>query len=315
MIDKLYISTFNFDWSKSDSVLINKKNAKELLSGAQKINCHTSIEDLACWHLIDQIVDAATEVYIYDLNCNSKFSNENFLSYGKLFNTLNKFKHKIKTPYATVSIDDICNPLVKRNTQESVLWTAGCSITYGIGVSQNQRYGSIVADYFNTKELCLAGPGRSIEWAANQILMSDIQKNDLVIWGITNVARINVWNNWKSAGYSSAMIHKIPKHLQYWSLDYYHSETNCMLALQAIKNVIHFCKKIQAKLYLVNLLDLSWVGLSLSELSNSIDLTKDLLLDSNDVLQFIDLGVDKMHPGPNQHKQYAETIINFIKEN
>ena len=77
--------------------------------------------------------------------------------------------------------------------------------------------------------------------------------------------------------------------------------------------VNNFCGKIGAKLYLANMLDITWVGVVFQNFKNFIDLTYDLQIDKNHI-QFIDVGSDNIHPGPLQHQQYSEKLYNFIKE-
>jgi hypothetical protein len=77
-----------------------------------------------------------------------------------------------------------------RKTDSSQLWIAGCSITHGEGVSENTRYGQLLAERLNTKVSFLTRPGSSIAWAADQILRSDIRPGDTVVWGITSHTRL-----------------------------------------------------------------------------------------------------------------------------
>ena len=81
--------------------------------------------------------------------------------------------------HCTVTNLDLCyfnptiNPLADlRKTENTQLWFAGCSFTYGVGVDSSQRYGQLVANHFNLPCSFLSKPGSSIAWAADQILRS-----------------------------------------------------------------------------------------------------------------------------------------------
>jgi hypothetical protein len=135
-----------------------------------------------------------------------------------------------------------------------------------------------------------------------------------VVWGLTNVPRITISKNWNFTsvtidGYST----EVKKENQYWSLDYFESETQVLTVLREILQVVNFCQKIKVKLYLANILDIAWLRIALTDFNNFIDLTQGLKINGN-TINFIDLGTDNMHPGIKQHQQYAEKLYNFIKE-
>jgi len=77
----------------------------------------------------------------------------------------------------------------ERLSNERHLWVIGCSVTSGVGVSEKERFGDIISSRLNLPVITLAKPGASIEWAADQILTSDINKDDIVIWGLTGATR------------------------------------------------------------------------------------------------------------------------------
>jgi GNAT superfamily N-acetyltransferase len=82
-----------------------------------------------------------------------------------------------------------------RKSTEKQLWTVGCSISHGVGVELNQRYGHLLSEDLNLPVSFLTKGGSSVIWAADQILRSDIQCNDLIIWGITSSPRAPWFNN------------------------------------------------------------------------------------------------------------------------
>jgi hypothetical protein len=162
-------------------------------------------------------------------------------------------------------------------------------------------------------EITLSKGGTSIYWSADQLLRSDIRESDVVVWGLTNVPRIEIARSWNFDSTTITGYYSKDKEHQYWNPDYFESETQVLFALRSILQVVNFCQKIKAKLYLANIFDVAWISVMLKDFKNFIDLTRDLSIVGN-TITFIDLGSDNEHPGPRQHQQYAEKLYNFIKE-
>jgi hypothetical protein len=309
-IDTLYISHQNFDWNGNNSVLLNRHNIDKTISSVDNINCHTSVEDLFCEN-ISVACNGASKIILVDLDETVNITNNNCFSYGRLFNELARHPSKINLSTWKTDFNFLKNT---RTNNSPVLWTAGCSVTYGTGVEYSSRWGSLLASYLNLPEVTLSQGGSSIFWAADQLLRSDIRPGDIVVWGLTNVPRISISKNWNFTSVTiDGYFTKVKKENQYWLLDYFESETQVLTALREILQVVNFCQKIKIKLYLANILDIAWLSIALADFNNFIDLTQGLKINGN-TINFIDLGSDNSHPGPKQHQQYAEKLYNFIKE-
>lgn len=309
MINKLYISTVEYNWNNVNSILIDRHNIDEIISRTDMVDCHTSPEDLYCEN-ISVACNGANEIVLVNIDETVIVTNNNCFLYGRLFNELTRHKNKIKEFVCKKDLNFLKNT---RSTSDPVLWTAGCSITTGTGVTATERWGSLLANSLNLTEISLAQEGSSIWWSVDQILRSDIKQGDIVVWGLTNVPRVEYSNNWNFISTNVTAYLRVPKKNQYYTLDYFESETQVLFALREILQVINFCQKIKVKLYLVNLFDIAWIGVRLRDFENFIDLTQDLVIKGN-TIEFIDLGTDNIHPGPRQHQQYAEKIFNLIKE-
>lgn len=192
-----------------------------------------------------------------------------------------------------------------RKTEDRQLWSVGCSVTHGQGVTTTQRYGQLIADYMQLPASFLTCSGSSITWAADQILRSDIRKNDIVIWGLPNWGRIPYYDSTT----------KIVKHVTPWYYDQYPNFITVISpdrlsdhdllyqSITSIYQVINFCNKIEAKLIIAGLLiDNDFISYT-TNIPNYIH-----LFDT-----FIDVGNDNKHPGPLTHKWYSEEIINGFK--
>ena len=123
---------------------------------------------------------------------------------------------------------------------------------------KKQTYGYLLSQKLNLPISTLATPGSSISWAADQILRSDIQENDIVVWGLTSENRLTFWDeDTKSVSHLLPNIpnnHKLntdlPKSLLEKLLVH---KTNFFTSVQRIFEVVNFCKKTKAKLLMFNI--------------------------------------------------------------
>ena len=310
MIDNLYISTVDYNWGRAKSTLLTHKNIDVVIKSVDKINCHTSIEDLVCDN-INKACSNAREITLVNLDENVQTTNINNFAYGRLFHELVRNKHKVQN----FEYKKIFNQLRQsRCTDGPVLWAAGCSVTDGHGLPSTQyRWSELLGKKLNMPYINLAKGGTSIFWSADQILRSDIRHNDIVVWGLTNCSRVEISDNWEFNSVTASVYDLLDQEHQYWNLDYFNRQTQFLKIICNILQVNNFCKKIGAKLYLANILDVSWTAVALQNFENFIDLTHTLQI-VKDRVQFLDLALDNQHPGQRQHQEYAENIFNFIKE-
>lgn len=202
----------------------------------------------------------------------------------------------------------------QRNTDDVQLWTVGCSFTYGMGVPKDKRYATLLSNRLNLPLALLARPATSITWARDQILRSDIRKNDLVVWGITSWNRYAHYNEDKNtlehihAGY----FQWFPSFNQVSSPDRLMEPTLLYNAINAIEQVINFCDKVGAKLILAGLLISPNLGEYLkNKYTNYIHLI-DFWGEGD--LRYLDLAPNDLHPGLLSHEYYASNIINLAQE-
>ena len=310
MINELHISTIYHDWQSTNLVLADQSNIDKLIAQSAVVNCHTSVEDLSCSNL-SKACTHAQKIIVVNIDQNIQTTNDNNGSYGRLFYELHRNRHKVQNFEFTKTFDNLQQ---QRNTDDPVLWNVGCSVTKGIGVLDDQRWGALLASMLGVNEINIAAGGSSIFWAADQLLRSDIRPNDIVVWGLTTIARVETSVNWDLQILATINHYvQLDKKYQYWNIDYFDSETQALKAIRHVLQVENFCKKIGAKFYIANILDISWLAMAFKDFENFIDLTQDLPIIDNK-LQFVDIGIDNLHPGPTQHIQYAEKLYNFIKD-
>jgi len=196
-----------------------------------------------------------------------------------------------------------------RKTDLKQLWIIGCSISHGIGVADNERYGHLLSQTLQLPVSWLTKGGSSIQWARDQILRSDIRKDDILCWGITNTVRFSY--------YKDKILHIHPGFYQdnKWfnniiPIDQLDSEDQLYQCVTAINQVSNFCEKIGAQLFMIDVFshEQNLIREYCSNLKNF-----STVLDNKDLS--IDLGTDKKHPGPLQHKIYAKKFLNMIEKN
>lgn len=313
-ISKLYISHSKYKFNNRTK-LLDCSNLSEILSSLKEEEYHTSINDLG-YKNIQKAVQHAKEIILIDLNVfkNELIDNDYFV-YGRLVNELYRVREKVRgfewvdNFHYTFFNDTI----QKRESNNTLLWTSGCSVTYGTGIERHERWGYLLSKLLNLTEVSISNPGASIAWATDQILRSDLRSGDIVVWGLTDISRVEYAKNWQLYAIPVTGYSQLPENLQHYNLDYFDSQTKFVQAIKNILQVKNYCDKVGAKLFLANLLDSTYFNCVFSSLSNYID----FCIESpyNNKLEFLDLGSDNSHPGPKQHQYYAEKIYQLIKEN
>lgn len=235
---------------------------------------------------------------------------------------LNLVPDTVNVSGMTCSIQDP-NPVVdSRKTENAQVWSVGYSITHGIGIEPNQRYGQLVADQLDMQCSFLTRPGAAIDWAADQVLRADLRKNDVVLFALTNLERITYYHEHQLINVNIAMFEDIgvfDKFFNYESFvrtEDFFSHNTMYRHLYAIKQVINHCDLIGAKLFLIgeshgacNLLSYYRSQKNYIHMHYPIKFEKNIL-DVGD--SYIDYGNDKSHPGPLQHQYYKQVILDRI---
>ena len=199
-----------------------------------------------------------------------------------------------------------------RKTTKKQLWVAGCSISHGIGVVSNQRYGQLLSGELNLPVSFLTKGSSSVIWAADQILRSDIQHNDLVVWGITSMQRAPWFNNSKLNHIHIRNYEQDPGLDRAFSFDYFTSDDIIYRTVCSIFQVINYCEKIGANLLLVSLVDNGTLLEYLKDYHNLLQVG--FLWGRNLEELWIDIGSDGLHPGDKTHEFYADEILAKIKQ-
>lgn len=291
-----------------DAYLVTSDNVYDKHQGT----VYTSIGDLDNLKQFIDILSTATRIVYSPPTTWPKTSNDAIL-YSIAHTTLHYLY--LVTSLRNIPIDNL-PPLsilldttpTSRKTSKTQLWTVGCSTTVGIGVDITERYSNLVAKDIDINLSVLAHPGSSIVWAADQILRSDIIADDIVVWGLTDVNRFPWIIDNKLQHITIDYYKKNPEFNKLISIDTFNSKHRLYEALTAIKQVQNFCNKVNVKLLLVGI----HANIELSRHLVAENFISINLLELGD--KFLDLGTDKLHPGPQTHKFYSEKILNKLQQ-
>lgn len=198
-----------------------------------------------------------------------------------------------------------------RKTQQAQLWIVGSSTSHGVGVDNATRYGQLLADRLRLHASFLTAPGSAITWAADQILRSDIQNGDIVVWGLTTINRTPYYINNKLHQITSTSLVRSAIHSKLLSPETLTSDHLFYQSLTSIFQVINFCKKNNATLIVASLDD-DVISHYVANTSNFIMLYH--LWGRGSDSTNIDVGSDGVHPGPRSHQFYADQIYQKIQQ-
>lgn len=246
-----------------------------------------------------------TEKYLQSLVVNNKRTVEGF------------------TPTPPLDLEEMLQLAGNRSSDGPQIWCVGCSISKGNGIDPEQRYGQLVANELGLPISFLTVSGTGIQWAADQILRSDIRPGDIVIWGLSSHLRLNYFtdhvrhvfgvgvevftaiipNKGNTVKSSTTTDSNNNAKIRLEDLD---SPNNLYHQLVDIFKVINFCNKIGAKLILANLLGQAFT-VYLEDRPELVNLYGMIGIDSLEI--FTDFGSDNVHPGPKMHRYYADEIL------
>lgn len=305
----LYIGGKSYNWSNvtKDAVLCTNQNIEQLIKENRDV--YTSLDDVILSNFC-KLIDVANEIIFVE---NEEITNTQLLFINAL---LYPHVHSKKIRGATFSEGPSIKLSDRRKSSKCQLWVAGCSISHGCGVDNHQRWGSLVGSALDLSVSFLTYPGSSIEWAADQILRSDIQNGDIVCWGITNPERFLHYTNAGDQQHINSRFFET--HKQSMSLNYNMIEDKSLIykSINYIHQVNNFTKKLGATL--VCGIILPPVTESFGELLTGLRDIKKVFFDRDFLaptdLKFLDLGSDNLHPGPLQHQEYANKFLDKLKE-
>jgi hypothetical protein len=186
-------------------------------------------------------------------------------------------------------------------------WAVGCSVTVGVGVALDQTWKECVSCTLNLPYTDLCAEGSSILWQSDQICQSQIRQDDLVLWALTTQPRLPVIRN-------NQLFHLTPGEYklhaeinQEFPIDLLLSTTLVYHNIQAVRRAENFCQAVGARLIVLSVIyDV--------EQADQLYKIREFHQVCRGPKTWIDLGTDNMHPGPAQHKIFAENFLKIIAQ-
>ena len=293
------------------ATLVTQQNCNALVSGTYYISLG-EFDDLQSF--VNTLSQASTLIYVpvkYWSDTKDQFSymqhwTEFYLMFFKDRKTVTVNSNSV----VNKELDTWLELAATRQVDTAQLWIAGCSVTHGIGVEADQRYGQLIANELEMPVSFLTASGSSIIWAADQILRSDIRSGDTVVWGITHVYRFPYYykDNIKHVTYRTYKTDT--KFDSIISLDQLTNKNTHYRAVVAIHQVVNLCQKLGVKLFLGGILVDSYFLPYVTDLPNYTQMFG--LHTGDHSHEFFDIGSDNSHPGPLTHQYYAKTFLDRI---
>jgi hypothetical protein len=193
-----------------------------------------------------------------------------------------------------------------RKVSESQLWVAGCSITNGTGVSKNQTFKEIIAQKLKLEYSDLSRSGSSIIWQSDQITRSNLQPNDIVVWGLTSPNRLPVFDQ-DIVHLSSSQYQQSTTALTKFPIELLDNTTLMYHNILAVKRVHNFCKKIGVQLVILGLM----YDFYNNYLYYDVPTFRQLMFWPK---KYPDVGTDGKHPGPESHQMFAKEFFELYSK-
>ena len=250
--------------------------------------------------LFDEIIYRPPAVWTKDL---VRQQTEELLEYIMLIKPLTEFGKNVIGGY-----DDIFARSVDRKTEETHMWVSGCSFSEAFGVTDEQRWATLLADKLNMPVNILARSGTGNSYQARKLLSADIRENDIVIFQITTPHRETIFHpKYGQLHVNSRSFEIISDLYKTYPPDRLDELTLVINQMRDMQNVVNFLQKTKARF-------LFWspgAGLPMgSYLIEYFQHKEYFYLYPGSV---VDLGTDNNHPGPKTHKQYAEFVFEKLK--
>jgi hypothetical protein len=290
----------------ANALLITSDNYKDFLHKSSAVG-YTSLADIGDHEQFFQLCHAVDQIYYCPPTAwshpDQQTYTEHVLAWVSQYRHIHGYDHLLAKNQA-LSQDFVQDT---RKTDQPQLWIAGCSITYGVGVELDQTYRHIVSQQLGLEHSNLSWPSSSIIWQSDQICGADIRPNDVVFWGLTSTHRIPVWHKDKVMHLNSRQYEKYPELIKKFPIDLLDNPTLSYHNVLAVRRAYNFCKKAGAKLVALILLP-DFENLFLHY---NVPVLKYLRPTHH---EFVDLGTDNIHPGPEQHKIFAKEFLKLYNQ-
>ena len=208
-----------------------------------------------------------------------------------------------------------------RKSESTQLWIVGSSFCMGNhGIGKN-AYPWLLSKDLNMSMSLLACNAASHEIMADQVLRSDIRADDIVVLSLNYEEKHVFWNSikntanilgpgWQSLPEEVQRVEQLGYKKKEFDRFLFANDTGFYKNYIHIHQVINYCNKVGAKLFLFGLYTSHRMNLALSDVPQ-FKLYKNKL--GIDQTEFVDYADDNKHPGTKQHRLYADFILSNLK--
>lgn len=266
------------------------------------IGDHTNQDFFTALQLAASIVYVPSSTWEYE---DAKIHTELWLKY---------FSHrKTVDNLPTVSEISVLSLQDFRRGDSPQLWCIGGSVAAGIGVDFSQNFGQLLAKKLQVDVSYLVDQSASIPWCSDQILRSDIRKDDIVVWMLPPLACVNYYDAQiqKSVELNYRTNHRLDvTEITEESI----KDTNLLhITITALQRVLNTSRTVGYKLFIST----PPVNDSTYELSllQFLVQQKEFIHCYGTSQTYLDLNFngDGTEPGPIQHEMYADLFLNALK--
>lgn len=290
-----------------NAVLVTADNFENLTCQT----CYTSLADCGSLKNLSYVCNLATDIIYVPPSAWSDVDKNNLSQQQQWTEHVLYYYQQSKT---VDNLPNIINTswLYRERIAEKQFWTVGCSITAGDCVEPEQAWPALISKKLNLPYTNLSCSGSSIIWQSDQICRADIQSGDIVFWGVTSNNRLPIIVSPSKKIFhlhtGSFKDHKnivvdnnlYPQLLQNDTLMWYN--------MLSIRRAYNYCSKIGAKLVPLGLMyDFDHCYLH-------YDIPSFFQLIQWGVNDYVDLGTDGVHPGPEQHKLFADAFLSHYRK-
>lgn len=263
---------------------------------------YASLSDHTLENFLSILAHATSIHYIHSSTWDSietKIKTESWIRYFSHHKPVYNLESTVSLPALTLADT--------RKTDLPQVWAAGCSFTAGVGVADKERWATIAADHLGYPISLLAHDGASIAWAADQLLRSDIRENDIILWGLTGIGRVSYYNG---KTYEFTVNH--PSSDGVITNRYLSSDHLFYQSIGKIEQVITRAKDLKATLIILMFPFYTehQETILIEYLSQFNFFVPGYTFGQG--VSFIDLGTDRSHPGPQQHRHWANIVLNRL---
>lgn len=291
----------------ASAFLITSLNLDNFLNSPDTVVGYTSLADVGNHEQFFQLCNKVDKLYyrppVQWSHPDHQYYTEHVLAWILQYKNIDGFEYLLKRnqQFSQDFLQDT------RKTNQSQLWAVGCSITFGIGVDTEQTYREIIAKKLNLEHSNLSCTSSSIVWQSDQICRADLRPNDIVLWGLTSQHRIPVIYDNKVLHLNSHTYKKYPELISKFPINLLDNDTLLYHNVLAVRRAYHVCRKIGAKLVILGLMP----DFDNLYLHYNVPVFRHLKPIHHD---YIDLGTDNIHPGPEQHKVFAKEFLAFYNQ-